>query len=698
MGLDQHAVRFLLMARSEGVSFDRVLTIGRQSLRLTAKELQKCFRQQGAEMAMPEIQQMLTSSGGYAEPLLRHLGAVEISSLDASAYEGATTIHDLNCPIPENLKNRFTLVIDGGSLEHIFNAPSALKNCLEMVAEAGHFIASSPANNWFGHGFYQFSPEWFHRVLVPANGYEVQKVIVCETPSKARWYEVIDPSVVQRRSELVNFRQTSLLVLAKRTRVVPVLSQIPQQSDYESTWRNPGLVSGRGNLQRSPLRLCLGGLTRYLGPLYRKWVRRWLCMFFPYWAAPESFRKIDLNTRSLSIRHQPAMRQILIVVPTYEPFKDGLAEAAKVTAEGLAKRGYGVTVATSYHPDRHSEVTGSGVTVRQFKVTGNSSLRVGIHGEVAAYQEFVASFRGDFIICHSWGTWTTDLAIAAFSKTPAREILVSHGYTAHLLYWHSRFPWGLGQWLGWEPYVARLPFMLRKFSRVVLLSERADRQRFFDHWVAKLTGYKGIIVIPNGVDPGAFDKPLPNFRAKFGLGEGLVFLCVANYCTRKNQELAVRAFRKARLLGATLVFIGSEFNEYQAMVRDLDQELARLYPEGRVLFLEKVDREMTLAAFKACDVFVLSSEYETQPIVLMEAMACAKPFISTESSGCIAELPGGLVVRSEQEMSEKMKYLSENPAAGKALGVAGRSACQARYTHERVVDAYQKLLESLDSR
>jgi glycosyltransferase involved in cell wall biosynthesis len=389
------------------------------------------------------------------------------------------------------------------------------------------------------------------------------------------------------------------------------------------------------------------------------------------------------------------MKQILILTPTYDPSKDGVAEAAKVTACGLAGRGYRVTVATGYLPDRGTRAADANPLVRQFRVGGNSSLRVGIHGDVAAYQEFIANFPGDFIICHGWEVWTTDLAALVFHKTPAKKVLVSHGFSAHLVHWHRRFPWGLGQWLGWLPYVVRLPFLMRKFLRVVVLSKRLDRRRFLDHRVARLTGYRGIAVIPNGVDPGAFDKPLPDFRHEYGIGGGCLFLCVANYCTRKNQELAVRAFRKARVAGAILVFIGSEFNEYQTMVRDLDQELATSHPEGRVVFLEKINRDMTLAAFKACDVFVLTSKDETQPIVLLEAMACEKPFISTESSGCIPELVGGLVVHTEQETSEKMKHLSEHPEARKALGQTGREDVVAHYTCERVVDAYDELLRSL---
>jgi len=362
---------------------------------------------------------------------------------------------------------------------------------------------------------------------------------------------------------------------------------------------------------------------------------------------------------------------------------------------GLAGRGYQVTVGTGYHPDRGPEIPGANPTVKQFKVSGTGNLREGVHGEVSAYRDFVANFRGDFIICHCWQIWSTDIAMTVFARTPAKKIFASQGINAHMVGWHREFPWGFGEWFGWVPYVLRLPFFLRKFSRVVFVSKHVDRHRFFDQWVAKLIRHPGIAVIPNCADPGKFSQPLADFRAEYGIREGCLFLCVANYGTRKNQELAVRAFRQARLPGATIVFIGSEFNEYQAMVRDLDQELAKSHPEGRVVFLEKISRDMTMAAFKACNVFVLTAKEETQPFVLIEAMACGKPFISTESSGCIAELAGGFVVHTEQETSEKMKYLSENPDACNALGQAGREDVLAHYTCEHVVDAFDKLLRSL---
>ncbi len=44
----------------------------------------------------------------------------------------------------------------------------------------GHFISVTFANNFLGHGFHQFSPELYFRVFCPANGFEVESLMLCE--------------------------------------------------------------------------------------------------------------------------------------------------------------------------------------------------------------------------------------------------------------------------------------------------------------------------------------------------------------------------------------------------------------------------------------------------------------------------------------------------------------------------------------
>jgi hypothetical protein len=270
MGLDVQGIKFLLAARRSGVRFDRTAMIGRQELFIDPVTLHRLLRRSGLADSPAETERLLTEASGYAEPLFRHLGAQQISSVDASHYEQASLVHDMNNPIPESLKSAFSAVVDAGTLEHVFNFPVALKNCMEMVQEGGHLLLMTPANNFMGHGFYQFSPELFFRVLSADNGYEVVRAIVCETSSDAPWYEVVDPALAGRRVEMLSSAPIYLLIQARRVRKVPIFEAAPQQSDYTVRWQSKA-GDRRGDLcgPSLPVRAARG-VVRRLGTAYRK--------------------------------------------------------------------------------------------------------------------------------------------------------------------------------------------------------------------------------------------------------------------------------------------------------------------------------------------------------------------------------------------------------------------------------------------
>ena len=122
------------------------------------------------------------------ETLFQSLGASSVDSMDNSDFEGARLVHDLNQPIPADWKGRYDAVIDGGTLEHVFNFPVALRNVMEMVQPGGRLFIHNCANNLCGHGFYQFSPELFFRVLSPANGFQMQHCVAVEYGVRRRWF------------------------------------------------------------------------------------------------------------------------------------------------------------------------------------------------------------------------------------------------------------------------------------------------------------------------------------------------------------------------------------------------------------------------------------------------------------------------------------------------------------------------------
>lgn len=248
MGLDINGTKFLLFARRHGVSFANTAMIGRQEMQASPAELADNLSRFGTPTTPADGEKLIADADGYSESFLTALGADEITSFDASTYESATVVHDFNQPIADEFKGRFSVVLDGGTLEHVFNYPVALKNCMEMVAEGGHFLAITPANNQLGHGFYQFSPELFFRVFSAQNGFEVEHAMIFEETPGSAWYDVADPDVVNERVTLINGQSSMLLIIAKRTKVVEVFSKMPQQSDYVAVWQGgDGVTTANGS-------------------------------------------------------------------------------------------------------------------------------------------------------------------------------------------------------------------------------------------------------------------------------------------------------------------------------------------------------------------------------------------------------------------------------------------------------------------
>ncbi|MFM6027180.1 MAG: hypothetical protein ACKPER_30355, partial [Dolichospermum sp.] len=95
------------------------------------------------------------------------------------------------------------------------------------------------ANNFMGHGFYQFSPELFFRILTKENGYELVKVIAVDTSSTKQWFSIKDPNELKERVTLVNSSPLYLFVIAKKIdNSVAIFKTAPQQSDYELMWQD----------------------------------------------------------------------------------------------------------------------------------------------------------------------------------------------------------------------------------------------------------------------------------------------------------------------------------------------------------------------------------------------------------------------------------------------------------------------------
>jgi hypothetical protein len=250
MGIDAALAAVLLSARVAGVDFSETATLGKQTFFPTRKSMDviaRAFAIPGGGAAVFE------RCGSTGDKFLEFVGAKSVSSFDVSDFEGASVLHDMNEPIPPKFHGRFSAVIDGGTIEHVFNVSRAYKNALEMVRVGGHFLSVTCGNNLFGHGFYQISADFFYQSLTPEQGFEDATVLLClPTEDPPRFFAVAPPKVVGERVELVNDRPTYIMAIARRTAVAPVLASHPQQSDYQAAWLRAanGAIEPRIELHR----------------------------------------------------------------------------------------------------------------------------------------------------------------------------------------------------------------------------------------------------------------------------------------------------------------------------------------------------------------------------------------------------------------------------------------------------------------
>ncbi|WP_186774794.1 hypothetical protein [Allorhodopirellula solitaria] len=190
------------------------------------------------DLRLPVDRIRAAHNSGYADELFKVLGARTVESFDYSDYEGATHVHDFNTPVPRAFHGQYSFLIDGGTLEHVFHFPIALKSCMKMLKIGGTYFGATPANNEMGHGFYQLSPELYFRAFSPANGFQTDAIYLYEGRESRRWFRVADPEVIRRRAEKVNCKSTYLLVRGTKTSDADVFATSPLQPDYVSQWES----------------------------------------------------------------------------------------------------------------------------------------------------------------------------------------------------------------------------------------------------------------------------------------------------------------------------------------------------------------------------------------------------------------------------------------------------------------------------
>lgn len=185
-----------------------------------------------------------------------------------------------------------------------------------------------------------------------------------------------------------------------------------------------------------------------------------------------------------------------------------------------------------------------------------------------------------------------------------------------------------------------------------------------------------------------------NFRERENLGKGLIFLCVANYFPGKNQQAALDAFLEANIPSSVLLFIGSTLGIYGESVKQSWIQSKNQYPHLDVRFYENLKREEVIAATKSCDIAILASKAEAQPLTILEAMACGKPFICT-NVGAVSELRGGIIVSTPAQMVTAIHEIASDHEDRLRKGIDAQNDFETRFSAEIVSQTWINLIEDI---
>ena len=146
--------------------------------------------------------------------------------------------------------------------------------------------------------------------------------------------------------------------------------------------------------------------------------------------------------------------------------------------------------------------------------------------------------------------------------------------------------------------------------------------------------------IPNIVDTDFF-KPIDYYKSK----SKFTFINIAFLDKNKNQDMLIKAFynvfKNNKDVELLIVGNGIEYNNLKKLTDKLNIE-------NSVKLYGRANREEIRELLQKSDVFVLSSQFETFGIVILEAMSCALPVIATKCGG-----PESIVI------NDRLGYLSE---------------------------------------
>lgn len=189
MGIGHHVVEALIRENQHRAIKGDVVLIGRQTVYFSPEAILALLKEHGVDTKDRRPSDLETGGGSTNNlpafngqklitdtELFRLLGTPKILALDHSDYEGAEIIHDLTKPIPPNLEDCADFILDGSTLDNVFDPAMVIRNFAAMLRSGGRLITTNMMSNHYEP--YAILPALWYFDYFVSNGFSDCKVYI----------------------------------------------------------------------------------------------------------------------------------------------------------------------------------------------------------------------------------------------------------------------------------------------------------------------------------------------------------------------------------------------------------------------------------------------------------------------------------------------------------------------------------------
>ncbi|MET3357961.1 glycosyltransferase family 4 protein [Leuconostoc citreum] len=368
---------------------------------------------------------------------------------------------------------------------------------------------------------------------------------------------------------------------------------------------------------------------------------------------------------------------------TYFPQVSGVATSIKTLKDALEAQGHQVYIFTSTDPKVPKNIFEPHIyRFSSVAYVGFKDRRLAFRGLIQAV-EIAKSIQLDIV--HT----QTEFSLGLLGKIVGRQLKIPVIHTYHTMYEDYTHYVAKGLLIGPKGVGTIMKAYMMGMSAVIAPSQLVQETLL-------RYGVKAPIrIIPTGVALPNPSVARQNLRDQFGFSSRQpVILSLGRLAFEKNVALTISVFSELLQTwpDAQLVIAGDG-----PARKSLEEQVSELSLEKQVTFVGMVNHDDIMNYYQMSNVFVSSSDTETQGLTFIEAMAANRPFVAIHSpyldNLVDNDAIGTLVSDYDELLAGIEKYLTHQATAkDQAIRAKKMQDVDANTFAKRVLSLYQDVL------